>query len=102
MKRLSGEFDDVAQRWSVLRVREQVTTGFGGGNAEIREEVVLEVGIDYNIELFTLLTLSNRNTNFTIERGRALFVEWTILVSIISPESSIISPRADYETHNQP
>jgi len=46
--------------------------------------------------------LSHRNTNFTIERGRALFVEWTILVSIISPESSIISPRADYETHNQP
>ena len=53
MKRLSGDFDDVAQRWSVLRVREQVTTGFGGGNAEIREEVVLEVWIDYNIELFT-------------------------------------------------
>ena len=47
-------------------------------------------------------TLSHRNTNFTIERGRALFVEWTGLVSIISPESFIISPRADYETHNQP
>ena len=49
-----------------------------------------------------LFPLSHRNTNFTTERGRALFVEWTGLVSIISPESFIISPRADYETHNQP
>ena len=54
------------------------------------------------IDKIWVQSLSHRNTNFTIERGRALFVEWTVLVSIISPESFIISPRADYETHNQP
>ena len=54
------------------------------------------------IQMMWKLSLSHRNTNFTIERGQALFVEWTVLVSIISPESFIISPRADYETHNQP
>ena len=49
-----------------------------------------------------LQTLSHRNTNFTTERGRALFVEWTGLVSIISPESFIISPRADYDHNARP
>ena len=65
MKRLSGDFDDVAQRWSVLRVREQVTTGFGGGNAAIREEIVLEVGTDFNFELLTFFGKDIQDTSVT-------------------------------------
>ena len=46
-----------------------------------------------------LFSLSPWNSNFTIGRGRAFFV---LVVSIISPESFIISTRADYDHNARP